>query len=195
LLGHSWGTVLALEYAIRHPERVSRMILMNPAPASSDDYRQLRKDWLERWPEDMERKKAIAATAAYQQGDPEAVTAYYRIHFKHALARPEYYDQIITRMNASFSKEGVLKARAIEARLMAETWTLPDYNLLPKLRDLKIPTLVIYGDHDFIPPATAEHITRSLPGARMVTLKDCGHFAYMECPAAVHSEIDAFLRK
>src|SRR5438105_1289647 len=29
LLGHSWGTVLALEYALRYPERVSRMILMN----------------------------------------------------------------------------------------------------------------------------------------------------------------------
>src|ERR1700730_14951859 len=32
LLWHSWGTVLALEYALRYPQRVSRMILMNPAP-------------------------------------------------------------------------------------------------------------------------------------------------------------------
>jgi proline iminopeptidase len=32
LLGHSWGAVLALEYALRHPTRVSHMILMNPAP-------------------------------------------------------------------------------------------------------------------------------------------------------------------
>ena len=35
LLGHSWGTVLALEYARRHPERVSHLILMNPAPVSA----------------------------------------------------------------------------------------------------------------------------------------------------------------
>jgi proline iminopeptidase len=34
LLGHSWGAVLALEYALRYPSRVSRLILMNPAPAS-----------------------------------------------------------------------------------------------------------------------------------------------------------------
>jgi len=38
LLGHSWGTVLALEYALRHPERVSHMILMNPGPASASDF-------------------------------------------------------------------------------------------------------------------------------------------------------------
>jgi len=35
LLGHSWGTVLALEYALRYPTRVSRLVLMNPAPAST----------------------------------------------------------------------------------------------------------------------------------------------------------------
>ena len=35
LLGHSWGAVLALEYAVRHPQRVSHLILMNPAPVSA----------------------------------------------------------------------------------------------------------------------------------------------------------------
>ena len=43
VLGHSWGAVLALEYALRHPERVSHMILMNPAPASARDFAVLRK--------------------------------------------------------------------------------------------------------------------------------------------------------
>ena len=32
VLGHSWGGVLAMEYAIRHPERVTHLILMNTAP-------------------------------------------------------------------------------------------------------------------------------------------------------------------
>ena len=40
LLGHSSGTVLALEYALRYLQRVSRMILMNPAPASPEGYKQ-----------------------------------------------------------------------------------------------------------------------------------------------------------
>jgi proline iminopeptidase len=195
LLGHSWGTVLALEYALRYPQRVSRMILMNPAPASSDDYKGLRNDWLEKRPEDMARRKAIADSTAYKEGDPAAVTAYYRIHFKPAFARPEDYEKFMVRLSASFTREGVLKARAVEARLMTETWVLPDYNLLPKLKSVRIPTLVISGDHDFIPAATAEHIAEAIPNARLVMLKDCGHFTYMECPVPVHEQIDNFFRK
>lgn len=194
LLGHSWGNVLALEYALRYPERVSHMILMNPGPASTDDYNQLRKEWLEKRPDDMDRRKAIAASTAYKEGDPDAVTAYYRIHFKPALARPEDYEKVIARLRASFTKEGILKARAIEARLMNDTWSSPDYDLLPKLKSLRIPTLVISGDHEFIPAATAEHITQAIPNARLVMLKDCGHFSYLESPVAVREQIDAFFR-
>jgi proline iminopeptidase len=195
LLGHSWGTVLALEYALRYPGRVSHLILMNPGPASIGDYKQLRSEWIEKRLEDMERRKTIAATAAYKEADPEAVVAYYRIHFKPALARSEDYEKLISRMQAAFiqqGKEGILKARAVESRLMTETWALPGYNLLPKLKTVSIPTLAIYGDHDFIPASTAEHITQALPNARMVTLNDCGHFTYLECPVAVRKQIDEF---
>jgi proline iminopeptidase len=195
VLGHSWGTVLALEYALRYPQRVSRLILMNPAPASTDDYKGLRNDWLQKRPEDMARRKAIAASAAYKEGDPEAVTAYYRIHFKLALARQEDYEKFMARLSASFTREGILKSRAIEARLMTETWSLPDYNLLPKLKNVSIPALVISGDHEFIPAATAEHIAGAIPNARLVMLKGCGHFTYMECPVAVHEQIDNFFRR
>jgi proline iminopeptidase len=194
LLGHSWGTVLALEYAVRYPQRVSRMILMNPAPASADDYKQLRKEWLETRPDDTVRRKAIAASAAYQEGDPDAVTAYYRIHFKPAFARTEDYEKFMHRLTASFNKEGILKARAVEDQLMKDTWSKPEYNLLPELKSLKIPTLVIYSDHDFIPTGTAEHITQAIPNARMVTLKNCGHFPYLECSDALREQIDAFFR-
>jgi proline iminopeptidase len=195
LLGHSWGTVLALEYSLRHPDRVSHLILMNPAPASAADYKQLRNDWLEHRAEDMEKRKAIAATDAYKNGDPEAVTAYYRIHFKPAFARSEEYDRFMSRLSASFTSEGVLKARAIESRLMSETLSQPGYDLLPKLKDLRIPSLVITGDHEFIPVSTAEHIAGAIPNAHLVMLKNCGHFSYMECPAPVRENIDALLTK
>lgn len=192
LLGHSWGTVLALEYALRYPGRVSHMILMNPGPASAADYQLLRKEWLEKRPDDMNRRKAIAESAAYKEGDPEAVIAYYRIHFKTALARADDYEKIIARLKSSFTKEGILKARAIEARLMSETWLSPEFDLLPKVKNLQIPTVIITGDHEFIPAPTAEHIAQAIPNAHLVTLKDCGHFSYLESPVAVHEQISDF---
>ena len=123
------------------------------------------------------------------------MAAYYRIHFKAALRRPEDYERLMARMRPSFTtSEAILKARHVEDRLMADTWSLDGYDLLPKLRSLTTPTLVIYGDHDFIPSFVAEHIAEALPTARFVTMKDCGHFAYLECPGAVRKEIEGFFR-
>jgi proline iminopeptidase len=198
LLGHSWGAVLALEYAVRHPERVSHLILMNPAPASRNDLVVFRKAYERSLGADLERQKEIVGSAAYREGDPEAVAARYRLHFKPALARPEDYERLMARMKASFirqGKQGIVKARAVEDRLMADTWQMAGYDLMPKLQTLKIPTLVIAGDHDFIPVEIATHIAKAIPNARSVTLKNCGHFTYMECAGDVRKALDEFFRR
>ena len=197
LLGHSWGAVLALEYALRHPTRVSRLIIMNPAPASASDVAVLRKAYLQQLGADMDRQRTILASPAYQQGDPEAVAARYRIHFGHALARPQDYEKLMAAMKAGFisqGKNGIVKARAVEDRLMRDTWEVNGYDLAPKLRNLKVPTLVIWGDHDFIPAEISEHIAAAIPNARLVTIRNCGHFAYLECSGDVRRAFDEFFR-
>ena len=198
LLGHSWGAVLALEYALRHPDRVSHLILMNPAPASASDVADLRRYYLEKLGSaEMSRQRALVQSAAYQQGDPDVVAARYRIHFKPALKRAEHYEKLMATMKSGFvaqGKQGNVKARAVEDRLMHDTWELPGYDLMPRLASLRMPTLVIWGDYDFIPVGTPTHIAHAIAGSRLVTLKDCGHFAYLECPSAVRAALDEFLR-
>ena len=198
LLGHSWGTVLVLEYALRHPTRVSHMILMNPAPASAGDFALLRKVYVQKLGADMDRQREIMATAGYKEGDPEAVAARYRLHFKPALTRPEDYEKLMATMKAAFisqGKEGILKARAVEDRLMLDTWQMDGYDLLPKLRNVNIPTLVISGDDDFIPGEIAAHIAQAIPNAHLVTLKNCGHFSYLECAGDVRNAFNDFFRR
>ncbi len=131
-------------------------------------------------------------TEGYRRGDPDAVAAYYRVHFRAAMRRPGSLEVIVERLRASFTAEGVLKARAIEDRLVADTWGSSGYDLLPKLATLDIPTLVVNGDDVFMPPDVASHVARAIPNARLVTLKDCGHFSYLECPDALRKAIDAF---
>jgi proline iminopeptidase len=198
LLGHSWGTVLALEYALRHPAHVSRLVLMNPAPASSADAALLRKAYTTQLGDLMERQRAIVSGQAYQRADPDTVAERYRLHFAHALARTEHYEALMRAMRAAFIAQGptgILKARAVEDRLMADTWQQPAYDLMPRLAALRIPTLILWGDRDFIPREISEHLIGSLPQARLVTLQDCGHFAYLECPAAVRTALQDFARQ
>jgi proline iminopeptidase len=194
LLGHSWGAVLALEYALRNPTHVSHLILMNPAPVSASDLAAARRVYLERLGGEMDRQRAIVATAAYQAGDPEAVATRYRIHFRPSLKRPEDYERMMARMRAGFvsqGKDGIVKARAVEGQLMRDTWDVAGYDLLPKLAGLAVPTLVIAGDHDFMVGA-AERIAGAIPGAELVTVEGCGHFAFLECAGEVRSALERF---
>jgi proline iminopeptidase len=194
ILGHSWGGLLAMEYAIRHPDRLSRLILMNTAPVSQIDYLLFRQDRLMRSAEDMARLKAIRSTYRYQAGDLETDLEYYRVHFRAALRQPMYLDSLISRLRAHFTEASLRIAREIEDRLMTETWLSGDYNLFPRLTHLHIPTLVMHGEFDFIPVKIAAHIAQSIPGAHLVILKDTGHFAYLETPEEVQQEIVNFFR-
>jgi proline iminopeptidase len=197
LLGHSWGTVLALEYALRNPSLVSRLILMNPAPVSASQLAVLRKSYVGQLGSEMERQREITASAAYKAGDPDAVAARYRIHFRHGLRRTAHYDRLMARMSAQFRAQGatgILKAWAIESRLYRDTWDKPDYDLLPKLHSLRTPALVIVGEQDFIPPEIAAQIAGALPSATLATIKECGHFSYLECGSEVRAAIDRFFQ-
>lgn len=190
VLGHSWGGVLAMEYATRHPDRVSHLILVNTAPASAEDWRAFRQHLLGlRSASDIDRMHELKASARFQAGDLEAEAEYNRIHFSPTLREPERLEQVIGRMRAHFTEEGVLKARALEERLSEDTWGSDGWDLIPELRELDTPTLVLHGEYDFIPVALAANIAHAMPRARLVVLPECGHFAYLESPDTFHEHV------
>lgn len=194
ILGHSWGGGLALEYALRHPERVSHLILLNSSPACHADFLLWREERRRNAAGDIIELKAMAERADFQAADPDAVTDYLRIHFRATLRQPEHLESVIQNLRASFTQEGMLKARAIDDRLMEETWLSSEYNLLPKLTQLDIPTVVIHGDYDFIPVECVAHIAEAIPGARLVLLPETGHFSYLENPNGVRRAITGFFQ-
>lgn len=79
---------------------------------------------------------------------------------------------------------------AVEQRLYRDTWDMAGYDLMPKLRSLSVPTLVITGDHDFFPVEVAGHIAQSIPDAKLVTIKDCGHLSFLECADEVRNALN-----
>ena len=195
LLGHSWGAVLALEYALRHPAQVSGLVLLNPAPVAAADLAAARSEYLRRLGDRMQRQRAIAEGEAYRSGDPDAVAARYRIHFRPAVRDDADYERLMATMQAGFERQGstgILLARAVEERLMAETWDVEGYDLSLRLRALPVPTLAVAGRDDFMARA-ADRIASSIPGARLEVLEACGHFVYLECPDQTRAVVQAFL--
>jgi proline iminopeptidase len=186
VLGHSWGGVLAMEYATRHPERLTHLILMNTGPASYQDHQTFRRHLTGiRPPDDVDRMRSLAATAGFRAGNLDVESEYYRLHFRPTLRAPDLLDLLVARLRANFTPERVLAARAIEDRLYGQTWACPGYDLLPALRRLTVPTLVLHGEDDFIPVEVVARIAGAIPGARLVVLPQRGHFAYIEAPDAV----------
>ena len=192
VLGHSWGGVLAMEYAIRHPERVAQLLLLDTGPASADDWRSFRKDLAGSRPADVDAMRTIASTDAYARGDLEAEAAYYRIHFRITVRRPDHLELLVARLRSNFTEQGVVLARAIEHRLYEETSESADWDLFPALRRLDVPTLVLHGEDDFVPVEFAARIAEAVPGARLSVLPGCGHFTYLEAPEPVFEEISRF---
>jgi proline iminopeptidase len=194
ILGHSFGVVLALEYALRHPHRVTRLILLNSAPVSSSDAKRLRESLMRgKTPEQLRRFEEIAASEDFRGGALGADAAYYRIHFAPALRRSDLLENVVARLRRSFTPAGIVRAREIEEGIYDETWRDPSYDLLPQLTRLRIPTLIVHGDHDFVPIEIAQHIADALPLSRLIVLEECGHFAYIEQTDRVRDLVTAFV--
>lgn len=194
LLGHSWGGLLALEYAVRHPERVSHLILLNTAPASHNDCVLFEQERDARAPDDAALVRELESNPAYVEGDLKVRAAANRAYFRATLRSPELLDRLIAHLQIGWTKEDVLKARAIGQQLWSETYESSLYNLLPKLTQLHIPTLILHGDYDFVPLTCATHTAEAIPGSRLVVLQGCGHFSYIEQPDAVRNALSTLFQ-
>ena len=194
LLGHSWGGLLAMEYALRYPERVSHLILLNTAPASHADCVLFDQERDGKAPDDAALVRELQSGLAYEEGNLEARAAANRVYFRATLRSPELLDRLMEHLQTGWTKQDVLTARAIGQRLWGETYESPEYDLLPRLTGLSIPTLILHGDYDFVPVACAAHIAEAIPDAQFVVLPDCGHFSYLERPDEVRQILSAFLQ-
>ena len=75
--------------------------------------------------------------------------------------------------------------------------TMPDRHsprLLQSLGRLRLPTLIVWGEHDaLVPVEIGESYQRAIPGARLTVIDGCGHAVYMERPDAFFAAVMPFL--
>lgn len=182
LLGYSWGALLSMLYATKHPAHVERLILLSPAPPTAE----VRHRYQQKMAEAMQRPTVKALREELAKLRDSATPEELRRH-RFALAVTSYF------VDPRRALE--LTPFLVKQRLEEAIWKSlgPAFDLRPKLSDVAhIPTLVIHGEEDVIPIESAEETARIL-GAELVRIPHCGHVPYIEAPDALFAALTRFL--
>lgn len=171
-LGYSWGGLLAMLYALEHPDRVDKLALISPAPAASAEREVMRA----RLAAAQKRPEVEALKASLDLTDRKA---------RFAVAVAGYF--------VDPRRAVELTPFMVQQRAETAVWaSLGDYDLRPRLRALDVPALVVHGSEDPIPIETARATAEALR-AEFVEIPRCGHVPFIEGDAALFAALDRFL--
>ena len=164
LVGNSLGGKLAWQFALQHPERVDRLVLISPDGFASPGFEYGRKPSLPFTvrllpfilPRPLLRMSLLPAYGDRRRLDEATVTRY-----RDLMLAPGVRRAMVARM----------------AQVMLE-------DPVPLLGRIRAPTLLLWGERDaMIPPSNAADYARAIPHARLVMLPGLGHVPFEEAPA------------
>lgn len=165
LAGWSMGGWIAQKVAVDHPERVSRLILMDSAGLT------VPPTW---------------DTRLFTPTTPAELNQLEALLMPHPPAMPSFVANDIIRISASYS--WVVK-RALASMLSAKDVMDED------LPSLKMPVLILWGKLDRITPLSeGETMHGLIPQSRLVVASSCGHLAPQSCSKEFGTEITRFLQ-
>jgi len=177
--GWSFGGLLALNQAINYPESINKLVLISSTPqfAQTDDWIcAISGEFLHTFEEELEND---------YQG---IITRFLSLQAKGC---PDAREQIRD-LQAQIFKHGHPLIETLRNGLTL----LQQTNLRPKLATVKIPTLLIAGEHDrLVPPAAIEATQQAIPNATSFFIKNAGHAPCLSHPGIVADRIITFLNE
>lgn len=186
LIGNSAGGRVAVDIALAHPERVTALILADPAVGISGGPGWLRPflgtvlSTLLRTPQVNHLGPLLVRQISTRGSD---------------LMTRAWHDpsKLTPAIIAGYRKP--LRARDWDAALWQMTRAQRSDDPSARLAALAaVPTLVITGDDDrIVPVAVSEAVAQKIPGSHLVKLATCGHVPQEECPAAFMQSVSSFL--
>lgn len=188
LLGHSWGTWLGTEFCLRHPDRAKSYVVADGAcdiPHLVDELQRLRAALGSETVTMMVRHEAAGTTdhAEYQA----AVTLLNHRHVCRLAEWPAAFKRSIVDWNMGpyVTMQGPNE--------FTYTGNMRSWNRIPGMHAIKIPCLVLTGQHDELTPACSRRIHDALPDSRIVVFPNSSHTPFYEEPEAYFAALGGFL--
>jgi len=186
LLGHSWGGILAMHYGLRHPDRLRSLVLCSTT-ASVEAFDEMRTDYLtRRTAEDRAALEKIGGGEAFNDGDPDAWEAFWRVWF-----RTYFHDRAqADRMDLFFPPNTIRNCGAVAGLVLG---SIGPFDLHDELASISCPTLILHGTADPMPAAYAERIHAAMPGSELVLVPRVGHWLFVDGTEVFTARVLGFL--
>ena len=188
LLGHSWGSILVLEYYRAHPEHVASLTLASAAldlPTWQKNARRLLTTLSD------SAQKAIRTREAEKKYDaPDYQAALQEFYGKYVWRRPVEADLDSTFKTANEAIYNYMQGPS-EFTIVG---TLKSYDATPFLPNVKVPTLYTVGEFDEADPPTVKRFASRTPGARVAVIPTAAHITTWDNPAEMTRVVREFLR-
>ena len=188
LMGHSWGGLIAMNYAIEHHEHLSSMILLNSMPATAKEWREEEEALAESLPKlYQERRKEIMESELMERNRPAAIKQLLRLSFQQQMVNPALAADLEFEIPEDYSVRSQKFGHIMQ--------DLEGYDLREELVALPTPTLLIYGSIEPAVTLSAETLKLTLPDNRLEIIEDAGHFPFVEQPEAFKEVVRRFLKE
>jgi proline iminopeptidase len=192
LVGLSWGSGLAAFYTDAHPQRVSRIVFLDPMPITRG-YAEQRGQKLNSLYTARERARLTDLDDELKIASGDQVQAICReqsrISDRLYLFHPET-DDLGKWDTCATSPAGIRNGSVVFSGVFKP---LGDFDLRPMVSKLKVPVLVIEGEKTNVPLDGTEEWAKTPQDARMLLIPDAGHGAFVDEPQAVVYAIRVFL--
>ena len=191
-LSHSWGPAVVALYAMRSPERLGRTIILDGVPLRMSELIEAFQK-LNAGRDSVSRQRMQEAGAALKANpeDVAACRAYNAIWFHPFFVDP---GGPVSRRLEVCSGSAAARRNALENVDRYVFASLGNYDWRAAMAKVGAPTLVLHGEKDFIPLASARGWAATMPNSRLTVMHGYGHFQCMEAPQPYFLAVDAFLK-
>lgn len=185
VLGHSFGSLIAIQYALRHPETLRALILMNPVePGSRHRARTTERQRAGQSQEDREAIQTLTQSESFMSRDAATLGEVYRLSFRSVFKDGDRASELDLDLQASTARNGQDVAALLGGSLGEVDW----WEDLPGIRS---PVLVLHGRFDAPPIEMSRELAAAFPGG-MLEILDAGHFPYVEDRTGLLSAVSGF---